>query len=73
MAASCAMPIRSSMLALTAAAPRMKQLSQELQNQYVVTYARPQTLIPPERIEVTAGKPGLTVRARTRTGEAGAK
>lgn len=64
---------RDNVLALTAAAPRMKQLSQELQNQYVVTYARPQTLIPPERIEVTAGKPGLTVRARTRTGEAGAK
>jgi Ca-activated chloride channel family protein len=64
---------RDNVLAFTAAAPKMKQLSQELQNQYVVTYARPQTLIPPERIEVTVSKPGLTVRARTRTGEAGAK
>ena len=51
----------------------MKQLAAELLNQYVVTYARPDTLIPPEKIEVTVTKPGLTARARTRTGMAGAK
>ena len=28
---------------------------------------------PPEGIEVTVSKPGLTTRARTRTGEAGAR
>jgi hypothetical protein len=27
-----------------------------------VTYARPQSLLPPERVTVTAAKPGLTVR-----------
>ena len=64
---------RENVLALTSAAPKMKQLSNELQNQYVVTYARPQTLIPPDKIEVTVAKPGLTVRARTRTGQAGAR
>jgi VWFA-related protein len=64
---------RDNVLALTAAAPKMKQLAAELLNQYVVTYARPETLIPPEKIEVTVTKPGLTARARTRTGEAGAK
>ena len=51
----------------------MKQLAAELLHQYVVTYARPDTLIPPEKIEVTVTKPGLTARARTRTGEAGAR
>lgn len=64
---------RDNVLALTAAAARMKQLSHELQNQYVVFYSRPQTLIPPDKIEVTVAKPGLTVRARKRTGQAGAR
>jgi Ca-activated chloride channel family protein len=64
---------RDNVISLTAAAPRMKQLAEELLNQYVVTYARPDTLIPPEKIEVTVTKPGLTARARTRTGAAGSK
>jgi Ca-activated chloride channel family protein len=64
---------RDNVISLTAAAPRLKQLAEELLNQYVVTYARPDTLIPPEKIEVTVTKPGLTARARTRTGAAGAK
>lgn len=64
---------RDNVIALTAAAPRMKQLADELLNQYVVTYARADTLIPPEKIEVTVTKPGLTARARTRTGAAGSK
>lgn len=61
---------RENVLALTAAAPKMKQLAHELLNQYVVTYARPDTLIPPEKVEVTVTKPGLTARARTRTAPA---
>ena len=64
---------RDNVLALTAAAPKMKQLADELLKQYVVTYARPQQLIPPEKIEVTVNKPGLTARAKTRTGESGAR
>jgi VWFA-related protein len=58
---------RDNVLALTAAAPKMKQLAQEILTQYVVTYARPDTLIPPEKVEVTVTRPGLTARARTRT------
>jgi VWFA-related protein len=64
---------RDNVLALTAAAPQMKQLARELLNQYVVSYARPDTMIPPQKIEVTVTRPGLTARARTRTGLAGAK
>lgn len=64
---------RDNVIALTAAAPKMKQLADELLNQYVVTYVRPETLIPPEKIEVTVTKPGLTARARTRTGTVGAR
>jgi hypothetical protein len=64
---------RDNPLAFTAAGSKMKQLAAELLNQYLVTYARPDRLIPPEKIEVTVSKPGLTARARTRTAEAGAR
>jgi VWFA-related protein len=64
---------RDNVLALTGAAPRMKQLAGELAHQYLVTYSRPETLIPPEKIEVTVGNPALTVHARTRNAQVGAK
>jgi VWFA-related protein len=64
---------RDNVLPLTGAAPRMKQLAEELIFQYVVTFVRPETLIPPDKIEVTVSKPGLTARARTRNPQAGAK
>jgi VWFA-related protein len=64
---------RDQVLAFTSAPAKMSQLANELRNQYVVTYARPDTLIPPEKIEVTVTKPGLTARARTRTGQAGSR
>ncbi len=41
---------------------RLKQLAAELTHQYKITYARPTTLIPPEKVTVAAAKPGLTVR-----------
>src|SRR5215471_19304908 len=64
---------RDNVLAFTGAGARMKQLADELLDQYVVTYSRPERLIPPEKIEVTMTKPGLTARARTRTGLVGAR
>ena len=39
-----------------------EQLADELTHQYRVTYARPDTLIPPEQVTIAAAKPGLTVR-----------
>jgi hypothetical protein len=41
---------------------RMKQIARDLTSQYRVTYARPQTLIPPERVTVATAGPGLTAR-----------
>lgn len=58
---------RDQLLADTAIPERMRQLADELLSQYVVTYARPESLIPPEKITVTVSKPGVTARARTRT------
>jgi hypothetical protein len=41
---------------------RMKQVAAELTHQFRVVYARPRTLIPPERVTVTSAKQGLTIR-----------
>jgi VWFA-related protein len=64
---------REQVLAATGIPGKMKQLADELINQYVVTYARPETLIPPEKVSVSVSRPGVTVRARTRTGVVGAR
>ncbi len=41
---------------------RLKEVAQEIVGQYRVTYARPDSLIPPEKIEVSARRQGLTAR-----------
>ena len=41
---------------------KLKQLAAELTHQYLVTYARPQSLIPPEHVTVSAARPGMTAR-----------
>ena len=58
-------------LAGTALPARLKQVAAELIHQYKVTYARPQTLIPPARITVSAARSGLTVRGTPVKGEQG--
>lgn len=40
----------------------MNALADELLHQVRVVYAHPQALIPPERVTITAARPGLTVR-----------
>jgi hypothetical protein len=57
---------RDQVLALSAIPEVLKQLAAELNNQYVVTYARPEMLIPPQKVDVTVTQPGLTVRAPKR-------
>ena len=53
---------RDSLLASSALPGALKQLAAELTHQYRVTYARPQSLIPPERVTISATRPGLTAR-----------
>ncbi|MGE0704790.1 MAG: hypothetical protein AB7F99_00350 [Vicinamibacterales bacterium] len=43
---------------------RLKQLAAELLSEQRVVYARPDSLIPPERATVTSAKPDLVVRGR---------
>lgn len=57
---------RDQLLSAMAIPEKLKQLADELLTQYVVTYARPDTLIPPEKVQVTVSRPGLTARSRTR-------
>ena len=60
---------RDQLLSELAVPDALAKLGNELLNQYVVTYGRPDALIPPEKIQVTVKKPGLTARARMRTAE----
>jgi VWFA-related protein len=53
---------RDQLLAPNALPDRLKLLARQLTHQYRVTYARPQSLIPPEKVTVSASKPGLTAR-----------
>jgi Ca-activated chloride channel family protein len=56
---------RDQLLSSIAVGAVLKELAAELEHQWIVTYARPDSLIPPERVQVEAKRPGLTVRART--------
>jgi len=57
---------REQLLSEMAIPDALKKLAGELLNQYVVTYGRPDALVPPEKVQVSVTKPGLTARARTR-------
>jgi VWFA-related protein len=53
---------REQLLAPSGLGDRLKTLANQLTHQYRVTYARPESLIPPERTTVSARKPGLVAR-----------
>jgi VWFA-related protein len=57
---------REQLLSEMAVPDALTKLAGELLNQYVVTYGRPESLVPPEKVQVTVNRPGLTARARTR-------
>src|SRR3954471_16383701 len=57
---------RDQVLATSGIPEALLRVADELNNQYVVTYGRPERLIPPEKIQVTVTRPGVTVRTRTK-------
>jgi Ca-activated chloride channel family protein len=57
---------RDQVLSVMGIKDKMMQVAEELLNQYVVTYGRPDALIPPEKVQVTVTRPDVTVRAPTR-------
>ena len=50
----------------------LQRLARELSSQYKVVYGRPQSLIPPERTEVSSARAGVTMRGAPARGESGA-
>jgi Ca-activated chloride channel homolog len=57
---------RDQVLATSGIPEALLRVADDLLNQYVVTYGRPERLIPPEKLQVTVSKPDVSVRARTR-------
>ena len=47
----------------------MQKLARELSSQYKVVYGRPDSLVPSDKVEVTSGRRGLTVRGTPARGE----
>jgi len=54
--------IREQLLTPMALAGKLKQLATVLTHQYLVTYAHPDSLIPPEKVTVSAKASGMTAR-----------
>lgn len=53
---------RHQLLTTMALEQTLRQIGEDLANQYLVVYARPESLIPPEKVEVSAADPDLTAR-----------
>jgi VWFA-related protein len=54
------------LLAPSGIAEALPRVADELLNQYQVTYGRSDALIPPEKLQVSVSRPGVTTRARTK-------
>jgi VWFA-related protein len=57
---------RDQVLAESGVAESLPRVADDLLAQYVVAYGHPDTLIPPEKLQVTVNRPGLTVHAPTK-------
>jgi len=53
---------RVSLLTPISVQQALERLSRELSSQYKVVYSRPESLIPPEKVEVSARRAGVTMR-----------
>ena len=60
---------RITLLTPSAVSGALERLARELSSQYKVVYGRPESLIPPEKLEVTSARPGLTVHATPARGQ----
>ena len=61
---------RTDLLASQAFEVKLQELAAILKSQHRVVYSRPQTLIPPQRTEVTSGKPGVEASGGPARGQA---
>jgi VWFA-related protein len=61
--------LRVNLLAPTGLRDALPRVARQLSSQYKVVYGRPQSLIPPEKIEVASARPGLTMRGTPGRGQ----
>ena len=61
---------RTDVLTSIAFEEKMQELAKILKSQHRVVYARPQTLIPPEKVQVSAAKPGIVASGGPARGQA---
>ena len=59
---------RISLLSEISVQQTLDRLGRELSSQYKVVYGRPDSLIPPDRIQVSAKRPGITMRGTLERG-----
>ena len=59
---------RVNLLTPMAVQSSLERLARELSSQYKVVYGRPESLIPPEKIEVSARRSGVTMRGTLERG-----
>jgi hypothetical protein len=57
---------RDQVMAISGIPEALGRVADDLIHQYIVTYGRPERLIPPDKLQVTVSRPGVTVRARTK-------
>lgn len=53
---------RRSMIAASGVEHNMREVAAELKSRYLVVYAAPRTLVPPEKVEIRGARDGLSVR-----------
>ena len=59
------------LLTESAVRPALQKLARQLSSQYKVVYSRPESLIPPEQIEVTSRRSDVSTRGAPARGQAG--
>jgi hypothetical protein len=60
------------LLTESALVPGLQKLARQLSSQYKVVYGRPDSLIPPDKTEVSSSRPGVTMRGTPARGQTGA-
>lgn len=61
--------VRMDVLTSMSFEPRLRDLAAIIKGQYRVVYSRPESLIPPEKIEVTSARPGVDMRGAPARGQ----
>ena len=62
----------ATLLTESALIPGLQKLARQLSSQYKVVYSRPESLVPPDKTEVSSSRPGVAMRGTPARGQTGA-